>query len=109
VADSGVLCPFAEGFGRAPLLRPAPALGRFRPELRLRVADPRLDELLVERLLDARVVEPRLDELALLAPEPLDERPVERPFDARELERDLEEFDEPLRREDVFGWTIGAS
>lgn len=107
MTDSGVLCPFAEGVGRARVPRPARALGRFVPELRLRVADPPLDERLVERPFDARLVDRGLDEPPPRAPDPpLDERPVERLLDVRVVERDLEELDELLRREDVFGWAI---
>ena|SRR5215208_3440988 len=110
MTDSGVLCPFAEGVGRAPVLRPARALGRFRGEFRLLVADPPLDERAVERPFDARLVDRGLDEPPPRPPDPpLDERPVERFLDVPAVERDLEELDEPLRREDVFGWVIPAS
>jgi hypothetical protein len=106
VTDSGVLCPFTEGVGRARVPRPARALGCFRGEFRFRVADLPLDERPVERPFDARLVDRVFDEPP---PRPPDERPLERPLDVRVVDRDLEELDEPLRREDVFGWAIPAS
>lgn len=110
MTDSGVLCPFTEGVGRARVPRPARALGCFRGEFRFRVADLPLDERPVERPFDARLVDRGLDEPPPRAPDPpLDERTLERLLDVRVVERDLEELDEPLRREDVFGWAIPAS
>jgi hypothetical protein len=110
VTDSGVRCPFGEGFGRARVPWPARARGRFRGEFRLRVADPPLDERPVERPFDARLVDRGLDEPPRRPPDPpRDERTVGRLLDVRVVERDLEELDEPLRREDVFGWAIPAS
>ena len=82
-----MLRPFAERVGRARVPRLARALGCFRAELRLRVADPRLDERAVERLFDARLVERDL-------------------FDAPEAERDLEELDDVPRRGDVLVWAM---
>ena len=109
MTDSGVLCPFTEGVGRARVPRPARALGCFRGECRFRV-DPPLDERPVERPFDDRLVDRGLDEPPPRAPDPrLDERPVERLLDVPAVARDLEELDEPLRREDVFGWAIPAS
>ena len=110
MTDSGVLCPFPEGVGCGRVPRPARALGCFRGELRLRVADPPLDERPVGPPFDARLVERGLDEPPPRAPDPrLDERPVERLLDVPAVARDLEELDEPPRRGDVLGWAMGAS